>query len=398
LKLKKIFVFLISGLAAVHLCCGVVWAKIEKKDIKSTVLSHFSIEKNSGDDSILQQKDAIVSLRFAWNIPVNAAAFERYGKFWMVFDRYNSVNINDLKKEARGLAKNIYVLPHPVGNIIIVEPEKGVKFALRKEGLLWIMDLYVGRAPKYERSDITIFTQFDSFKNSYLFMPMNFSGNVISILDPDYGDAISILTTSQLGLGNSTFYRYHDFDILETMQGMAFVINAPDVVLNRGNSGVTLKAIGRSLNITSDLESLKQQQNLKSDNKQQLGKVVFDLQIPQKLTEENFLDVVDDFKKQILAAPIEGKNALRLQMAKYYVYNGMGTEALYILNKMADMNLPESQTESFHALAGIANFLARRWKNAENNFKFGRIPDTLEGDFGWLLPKVLINMKKAVMI
>lgn len=383
MKLKKIFVFLISGLAAVHLCCGVVWAKIEKKDIKSTVLSHFSIEKNSGDDSILQQKDAIVSLRFAWNIPVNAAAFERYGKFWMVFDRYNSVNINDLKKEARGLAKNIYVLPHPVGNIIIVEPEKGVKFALRKEGLLWIMDLYVGRAPKYERSDITIFTQFDSFKNSYLFMPMNFSGNVISILDPDYGDAISILTTSQLGLGNSTFYRYHDFDILETMQGMAFVINAPDVVLNRGNSGVTLKAIGRSLNITSDLESLKQQQNLKSDNKQQLGKVVFDLQIPQKLTEENFLDVVDDFKKQILAAPIEGKNALRLQMAKYYVYNGMGTEALYILNKMADMNLPESQTESFHALAGIANFLARRWKNAENNFKFGRIPDTLEGRF-WL--------------
>lgn len=357
-------------------------AKIAKRDMTDIVKSHFNPEKEENTEHKFSKlKDSIASLRFVWNTPVSVAAFERNGKIWVVFDRVNNLDIKTIKDEAKGLAKEIYTLPHPIGTIVVIEPEEGVKFALRKEGLLWIMDLYLGRAPKFEQQNITIFTQFDSLKNSYLFIPTTFAGNIIPIIDPELGDIISISTTSQLGLGYDTFYRYPDFDILKTSQGLAFVLNSPDIMLNRGNSGITLKAIGRSLNITSDLETLKQQQLMDDSSQNAKLKSPFDLNIAQEIADKSFLEVVDNFKKQILSVPMDEKNALRIKLAQYYVYNGMGQEALYILDKIAELDLPESKTDYFHAMSGVANFLARRWQKAEDHFAYGRIPDTEEGVF-----------------
>ncbi len=332
-------------------------------------------------DAPLTKPASIASLRFAWNTPVSMAAFVRNNKIWIVFDHPNRFDINQLKADSNGLAKEIYTLPHPVGSIVVITPEKDVEYALRKEGLLWIVDLYNNRPPKFKTSDMTIFTQYDSLKHSYLFVPNNYTGNVVSFLDPEIGDILSIATTSQLGLGFSSAYRYPDFDILKTAQGLAFVVNAPDIILNRGNSGVTLKAMGRSLNITSDLDVLKRNQKRLDTDKETDHANAFDLSIPQNLANKNFIDVIDDFKKQILAAPSDQKNNIRLKLVQYYVHNGLGTNALYILNQMRKLNLPESKTDRFYALSGIANFLARRYKESISDFSQGTLPDSAEGVF-----------------
>ena len=130
--------------------------------------------------------------------------------------------------------------------------------------MLWVVDLFTGRPPKFTNKNLTFFTQYDSMKNSYLFIPTDKSGNVLSMLDPEIGDIMSIITTSELGLGFNSSYRYPDFDILPTMQGLAFVINTPDIAINRGNSGITMKAIGRSLNISGDLDAQKRSQKSKN--------------------------------------------------------------------------------------------------------------------------------------
>ena len=358
-------------------------------------IENFGIEQIAPLDSAAEQqaaktlfnnnpqplKDEIVSLRFVWNTPVNIAAFERNGKIWMVFDRPNRLDVNALKQEEKEMAQEIYTLPHPGGTIVVITPAPNVKYALRKEGLLWILDLYTGRPPQFKTKNLTIFTQYDSLKHSYLFIPSNHAGNIISIIDPEIGDIISISTTSQLGLGFNSAYRYPDFDILPTAQGLAFVINAPDIVLNRGNSGITLKAMGRSLNITSDLDVLKRNQKRLDSDKDSAHTNAFDLQIPQDIAGKNFTDVVENFKKQILAVPLDQKNNLRIKLAQYYIYHGLGTNALYILNQMRKLKLPETETDRFYALSGIANFLARRYKQAIDDFSQRTIPNTAEGVF-----------------
>ena len=114
---------------------------------------------------------------------------------------------------------------------------------------------------------------------------------------------------------------------------------------------------------------------------EQLTTPAFNLQIPQKQLDMKFVDAVDSLKKQIIEAPMAQKNQLRIELARYYVYYGLGTNALYILNQIKKAGLPESQTDSFHALSGIANFLARRYEEAVKDFGYGNLPKLNEGIF-----------------
>ena len=50
----------------------------------------------------------------------------------------------------------------------------------------------------------------------------------------------------------------------------------------------------------------------------------------------------------------------KLELAKYYISQGLGTNALNILNKLIADKAPETETERFHGLLGVANFLAGR--------------------------------------
>ncbi len=324
------------------------------------------------------QKKRIASLSFAWNTPVNLGAFERNGKLWLIFDHPQQINIDALKKTAGELAENIIQFPHPLGSLVQISPAKGVKSAVRKEGLLWILDLYTDDLPQQEFKELTVFTQYDSMKQPYLYIPTEHAGNVISIIDPEIGDIISIATSSQPHLGTKADYHYPEFDILKTLQGMAFVINAPDIILSRSNSGLTLRAQGRSLNITGDLDALKRQQMLKDE---QLTTPAFNLQIPQKQIDMKFADAVDTLKKNIMDAPPAEKNGLRIELARYYVYHGLGSNALYILNQIKRADLPEARTDNFHALSGVANFLARRYPEATKDFEYGNLPNLNEGIF-----------------
>ncbi len=327
--------------------------------------------------------EEIVSVRFVWNAPVNIASFERNGKIWIAFDKPNRLDINTLKSEAKHMAKEIYTLPHPAGTIVVIEPAPGVQYSIRKEGLLWIVDLFTGKPPKFSNKNLTFFTQYDSLKNAYLFIPTDKTGNVLSMLDPEIGDIISIITTSELGLGFNTNYRYPDFDILPTIQGLAFVINTPDIAINRGNSGITMKAIGRSLNISSDLDSLKRQQKSRFMEKEKNQSNTFSLDVGKQLLEQNLVEASDNIKKQILTSPMDQKNNLRFKLVQYYIYNGLGTNAIYILNQMRKADIPESKTDRFYALSGMANFLARRYKDAIKDFSQGTIASSTEGLF-WL--------------
>ena len=336
-----------------------------------------------------QNSRRVATLSFAWNTPVNLAAFERNGKLWLIFDHLQKIDIEGLKKTAGDLAENILQFPHPLATLIQITPADGIKYSVRKEGLLWVVDLHNDDLPQPPFREMTIFTQYDSLKHPYLFIPTEHAGNVISIIDPEIGDIISIAPSSQPYMGTSEMYRYPEFDILKTMQGLAFVINSPDIVLNRSNSGLTLRARGRGLNITGDLENLKEQQMAEKNVK------AFNLQIPQKLADLKFPDAIDQLKKNIIDAKPDDKNALRIELARYYVHNGLGTEALYILNQMKHANLPEAQTDDFHSLSGIANFLARRYKEAEEDFSAGHLPDLTEGIFWRTLAQSAYQFKET---
>ena len=339
----------------------------------------FADNKNNINIPQTPPESDIASIRFTWNNPVSIASFTRNGKIWIVFDHQNKFDIETMKLEAGDKVKEIYSLYHPSGVIVVVEPADGVKHAIRKEGLLWILDLYTKKPPVFKLNAYTFFNQYDSLKNSYIFIPTPTAGNVMSFIDPEIGDIITVSTTSQLGRGVEKPYRYPDFDILPSNIGIAFILNSSDIVLNRGNSGITLKAIGRGLNISQNLSALKRDQF--SDSTIQSPKNAFDFQMPNEYAKLSFNEAIEKIKNKILSAPHDQKNTLRIQMSKYFIYNGLGTNALFILNQIKKLNIPEIKDDHFYALSGVANFLARRYDEAIEDFSNGNLPNTDEGVF-----------------
>ncbi len=316
------------------------------------------------------------SFSFSWNIPVGAAVFKRENKLWIVFDHLQNVDIDEIRQAANSLADEIFQFPHPAATVIRMNLKDGVNAFVRKEGLLWIVDLTTSDVPPVR--DMNIYIQYDNFQNAYIFLPTENSGNIVSAIDPDIGDIITVAPLSDVGTGVDRPYHYAEFDMLDTRQGTAFIVKSQDIAINRGNSGLTIRAQNRGLNISNDLEAQKRRQRFA-----QAGSDLqtFNIKTSPQLLKMPYIDALDQLRQDIISAPDEKKNQARLELVKFFIAKGLGTNALYILHQIQDNNLPEANTEAFHALLGVANFLTFRYNEAIEDFEYGKLPENDEAVF-----------------
>lgn len=319
----------------------------------------------------------VASLSFSWNMPVALSAFERQGYIWIIFDHMQNVDIASLQKSSSSLVDEIIQLPHPNATVIRLHPLTKVNTFVRKEGLLWIIDLFTRERPE-ELQELPIYTQYNINNQPYLFIPSTAAGEVVSLIDPEIGDLIVTGTSTDIGFGIKEQYDYPDLTLLPTVQGIAFSADATDIALRRGNTGYTIQAVQRGLNISPNLELLKHQKQLEKEDKVLSG---ISSEFDQELLGKNFIDAEDQLKQEIIQADKEQKDKATLELAKYYISQGLGTNALGILNTFKEKDSPLINTERYHGMLGAANFLAGRYEKAGEEFSYGKLPEINEAIF-----------------
>lgn len=323
------------------------------------------------------QPNQVASLSFSWNMPVGLSVFRRGNYIWVIFDHPQNLDIESLREAAAPVADEVLQIPHPGAAILRILPKTKLNASVRKEGLLWIVDLFTRDAPE-ETKDLPVYTQYNVSNQPYLFIPSTAAGEVVSIIDPEVGDLIVTGTSTDIGLGIKDEYRYPDLTLLPTIQGVALNADALDIALSRGNTGYTIQAVRRGLNISPDLDFLKHQEQLNQiDNR--IARLSADFN--KELLGKTFAEAEDQLRQEIIKAEDEQKNNAKLELAKYYISQGLGTNALNILNKLIADKASETETERFHGLLGVANFLAGRYEQALENFSFGRLPEINEAVF-----------------
>lgn len=345
-------------------------------DIRSQNL--VNIQNSMASAQVAQlQPNQIASLSFSWNIPVGLSVFQRGPYIWIIFDHAQKLDIKNLQQTAAPVADEVLQLPHPSATIVRILPKTNLNASVRKEGLLWVVDLFTREAPD-EIRDLPVYTQYNINNQPYLFIPSTSAGEVVSIIDPEVGDMIVTGTSTDIGLGLKNEYNYPDLTLLKTSQGLAFNSDAMDIALSRGNTGYTIQAIRRGLNISPNLDLLKHQEQLnQTDNN--IANLSSDFN--QELLGKTFAEAEDQLKQEIIQAEPEQKNNARLELAKYYISQGLGTNALAILNKLVKEQSPETKSERFQGLLGVANFLAKRYDQSVENFSYGKLPEINEAIF-----------------
>ena len=322
------------------------------------------------------QNKNIVSLSFPWNVPTGAAVFERGEHLWIAFDHRQKLDINEISKNATPLVTEVLEIPHTKGTVLRLRLQKNTYPHVRREGLLWIIDLYKDKAPG-KIKDVSLFTQYNASKHPYFYIPSNNSGNILSVVDPEVGDNINIAPLSDIGTGISNTYEYPDLTFLQSTQGVAIVPNTSDLKIERGNTGIVISAEGRGLNISPDLEYLRRQHSLSHTV---ATTEIFDFAVPSTLLEKPYTDAIAILQNDINSALPEQKTAAELNLAKYYISMGLGTEALNILNKINQLpNYKDS--DAMHTLLGVADFLARRYDSAIKHFSIENLSNNDEAIF-----------------
>ena len=333
-------------------------------------------------------KNEVASLAFPWNMEVGVSVFQRGKYIWIAFDHQRSIDIDDLRNQSRLVAEQIIQVPHSKATILRITPKKNVRVGLRQEGLLWIIDLYPHNID-YKVKELPIFVQYNSMRQSYLYIPSSNSGNSLSIIDPEVGDVILIGTETELGLAINEAYHYQDLEILPAKQGFAIVPNTSDITLLKSNTGFSIKADNRGLNISDNLENLKRQQQFfqKSAN-------TFGLNIPAQLLKLDYNSAEKQLKEDIEKAAPEQKIKAKLLLIRYYLGMGLGTEAMQMLKQLSPEEKQQLKPEAIAALTGVANFLMRRYDEALDNFSYQELQDNNEAIFWRALTDSAIEFKK----
>ncbi len=319
----------------------------------------------------------VASLSFSWNMPVGLSVFARSGYIWVIFDHMQNVDLPTLQNSASALADEIIQLPHPNATVIRIHPKTKVNTFVRKEGLLWIVDLFTRDAPE-EGTALPVYTQYNINNQPYLFIPSTATGDVVSLIDPEIGDLIVTGTSTEVGLGIKDEYNYPDLTLLQTVQGVAFSADATDIALSRGNTGYTIQAVRRGLNISPNLELLKHQKQLAQEDGALSN---LSSEFDKELLGQTFVEAEDQLKQEIIQADAEQKDKATLELAKYYISQGLGTNALGVLEKISAKNSPLVATERFHGMLGAADFLAGRYAQAAEEFSYGKLPEINEAIF-----------------
>lgn len=331
----------------------------------------------------------VASLSFSWNIPVALSLFKRGTYLWIVFDHTQSIDIDELSKTAAPLCDEIIQIPNFQGLVLRLKIKDDVKYMVRKEGLLWIVDLFTQDLPIHTK-DLQVFTQYDSKKQPYLFIPVQGTGNIISTIDPEIGDSIITAPNMDIGVGLSHTYNYPDLELLKSYQGLVMVSKTNDILLNRATTGLTIQAYNRGLNVSHDLETLKRQELL-TQSSGEMGS--FAVAVKNENVDPNFNKAVEALRQDIANAPEEQKNAARLELAQYYVSKGLGTNALSVLKKIKETDSPEAKSDKLHGLMGVSNFLANRYEEAVENFSYGNLPKYNEAIFWRTLASSALEYK-----
>jgi hypothetical protein len=333
----------------------------------------------------------VSSLSFSWNEPVNIAAFRRNGHLWVIFDQRQNLNIDELSLAAAPLAWDFLQLPHSKGTILRMTPNEGVNVSIRREGFLWIVDLYT-RDMIHQTTDLNVLVQSNSVHEPFLFIPTAHSGNILSFIDPEIGDNIIIVPTSEIGKGVTRPYRYPDLEIIPSIQGLVIVPISSDLIFNRGNTGVSITALNRGLNISPNLELLRRRELLS-----QTGDDISSLtrELPLQILNRPFLETVNRLRQDVIVAEdIEARENAKMELARYYVGKGLATNAIRIMEQMRKEEFPITQKERFHILLGVANFMARRYPQAIEEFSFGRLSGVDEAIFWRTLASSAIEFRR----
>ncbi len=256
---------------------------------------------------------------------ISTAFFQRAGYIWFVADRAFTFDTQQETQNAQSAIGDIEQLDVEGFTVLRFSSTQRLYPALRRVGLGWWLEFHDQPVPPYFSIDTAI-TQDAQEQAEFNFL-LNRYGKIATIQDPEIGDNFHVIPVPTPSLGIARARAYPEFQILESAQGIALVPLASDLKVQPDDGYVTIKA-PKGLR----LETLDVDRAVAERAPDELIRLpVLNFSLWER--DGSSYDVErQKFNARSLRDLSASRRGFNLTLAGYYLSQGLGHEALGLLN------------------------------------------------------------------
>jgi len=319
-----------------------------------------------------EQVGSSVRLAFPWAERVGAAAFQRGGRVWIVFDdtrRIEFANLTDAMQRRTG-EPSVF---HTEGATILqFKPPQRLLVSASERGSNWIFSL--GDTIVEPVRPVSLSRGWGQNGQARVSLDLNGAAKVHWLRDPEVKDVVAVVTAPGPAQGFVSPRNFVEFSALPTAQGLAFLSLSDDlsiqtlkdeVVVTRG-SGLTL-----SSNTAADLSAAPEEM---AEAPVQPGKMDFKAW-RESAPGADYTQKRQHYLKRLTEAPTDNVQD-RLDYARFLLAYELGAEAVAMLRLAEEMSDDVKLQPAFHALRGVGLFMMHRFDEALSDLS----ADGLGGD------------------
>ncbi|MCZ4280483.1 hypothetical protein O4H49_06825 [Kiloniella laminariae] len=297
-------------------------------------------------------------LNFNWPEPTGAAVFRRGEHLWLVFDRQGPENLHRAIEQMAPQFAPVDTLPIEGATVLrLSAPETQVP-RMSKEGNRWTVDIRRRSSLPVQAIVSDLGQGEDGPEVRFLVKSVT---RLLSLSHPELGDRLIVAPIAEPNLGSPKIDEFLQFRALPSYQG---------VVLQPTAEGLIVALTPRAVVVRSREELLVSGETARSLPRG--GEVapvppikMLDLQADRRGGESAYLGNLQKLQRAVTEATGLQQGLARLDLARFFFAHGRITEAIGMLELVAQENRRLSEDPSFKLLLGASQFLSDNFEEAE---------------------------------
>jgi tetratricopeptide (TPR) repeat protein len=264
-----------------------------------------------------------IRVTFPFERDTAAAVFRRGDTVWMLFDTLAGINPPAVTKELSSFAKGFTVVPAGDEQIVRLDLAENRLATLGSEGKSWVLSL--GDMMLAPTEPVTLSRQLNAAGLYEVNADLERPAAIHQFHDPVVGDTLTVVTTYPPARGLTRDLGYVDFDALASVHGLVIKPQRDDLSVKIDAKLAVIAAPGGLVVSAAEANQAGSEASAPSRD----GFV--DLASLKQDNPIKFNRTVADMTAAAASADGPGRATARLQLARFYVANRFGFEAIGVL-------------------------------------------------------------------
>ena len=302
-----------------------------------------------------------VRLIFPWPERTGAAAFQRDGRIWLVFDAKRELDFSALTAGMSKVLGPAELVAMEDATIVQFQPPQRVLLAASEKGNNWVFTM--GDTIVEPVRPVSLFRGWSANGEAKVSLDLNGRGKVHWVRDPNVKDVLAIVTAEGPPQGMVAPRNFVEFAALATAQGLAFVSLSDDLYV-RAIKDEVIVSRGAGLTLSSgDVEEYADPETAAVTVEEPVQPGKMDFQRWREAPGANYAERRQFYLDKLANAPADNLDD-QLDYARFLLAYQLGAEAIAVLRLAEKLSSDVALEPAYLALRGVGHIMMHRFDEA----------------------------------